>query len=275
MKKKYLVLFSVFVLVLVAIALVVCVFGIRQALAWEYIKLRPEVNGTVNIREEPSLKSKVVEDVWARMYYGKAYLISTGVINNDWLEVISVYYGYPKNEPKETRYAWVHGKNFMTANPKKEGYTFVAQIDYQVWHEIEVHLHIKSSDCAGWNCSFLRSGYIFVKVGAKIISADRAWTKVARTDNSVLYGNVITDFFVDKPEGDYVKYKEAKIFTTVVFGTNIRERADVKSNIIGKILYRYTRIKIVGEKFPWYKTKDGGWIFYQTVEQFPYCLSMK
>ena len=103
MKKKYLVLFSVFVLVLVAIALVVCVFGIRQALAWEYIKLRPEVNGTVNIRK----------------------------------------------------------------------------------------------------------------------------------------------------------------------------RADVKSNIIGKTLYRYTRIKIVGEKFPWYKTKDGGWIFYQTVEQFPYCLSMK
>ncbi|RLC35914.1 hypothetical protein DRH27_06075 [Candidatus Falkowbacteria bacterium] len=275
MKNKYLVKFSVFVLVLAVIVLVVCILGIGQALPWEYIKLRPEVNGTVNIREEPSLKSKVVEDFWARMFYGEGFLLSTGVINNDWLEVISVYYGYPENEIKEVRYAWVHGKNFMTSDPEKEGYTFFAPIDYWAKPGINVHPLDKSLNCDDWICSLVRSGYVFVKVGAKIVSRDRAWTKLVGNDfGKEVFGLVITDFFVDKPAGKVILYKEAKTFTTVASGINIRERPDAKSKIIGKILWSYTGVKIVGEKFPWYKTKNGGWIFYKTVEQFPYCLSM-
>jgi len=268
MKIKYSVFFSVLVLV-------VCIFWSGQSLAWEYITLRPEVNGTVNVREEPSKNGKFIENVWARMYYGKAYLISTGVIHNDWLEVISVYYGYPKNEPKETRYAWVHGKYFMSADPEKDGFTFFAPTDYRIKLGINVHPPDKTLDCEYWICSLVRSGYIFIKVGVKIISADKAWTKLAGNDyGKKVFGYVITDFLVDKPAGDVVYYKEAKTFTTICYGANIRARADVKSDIIGKILYRYMEIKIIGEKFPWYKTKDGGWIFYKTVEQFPCCLAM-
>ena len=155
--RKFFVLFSLFFLIYSFASV---------ATASEYMALNTDWGTDVFIRKLPTQKSEKIGIIWGTEFYGQSFIKPTGKTDGEWIQIESIYFGWPEKIKPEVRYGWVHRKYFRPALPKEEGFIFFQPTNYKIYGGIKIHETPNILDVSDFSYLNLATQSVFSMIGA-------------------------------------------------------------------------------------------------------------
>lgn len=241
-----------------------------MATASEYMALNTKGGTDVFVREQPTQESKKLDVIWGSEWYGQSFVKPTGKTEGDWIQIESLYYGYPEAVKPKKKYGWVYGKYFIPASPKEDGFIFFQPTRHRIYGGLVIREEPNILSDSHFNLPSLSK---FSMIGAKYLGQEQGWVKVSPTGPYAHSpGYILADFFGLLSQKDVVEFEEPKKYNLAVDCVCSRKSPDVRSSYAGYYYSFGMAIYIKAKKGSWMQTVDGDWIFHQYLEKFPLCL---
>jgi hypothetical protein len=262
--KKGFVLFSMFF----SIYFLAC-----GAIASELMALNTDKGTDVFVRELPTQKSNKLGIIWGSEFYGQSFIKPTGKTDGEWIQIESIYFGWPVAIKPEVKYGWVHGKYFRPSSPKEEGYIFFQPTNYKIYGGINIHETPNILDVSDFSFLNLATRSVFSMIGAKYVRQENEWIEIEPTGLfTSKSGYVLADFFGIITQEEVISLEKPERYNLVTRYVYSRKEPDIRGFIEDVYQPRGIDIYIMAKKGPWMQTVKGDWIFHQLLEKFPLCL---
>ena len=233
----------------------------------EYLRVKEEFKEVINVREGPGFTYRVIGHANASMTWTVPIVEATGQEQDGWIEIVcqkncKSYFIWPR---KVFLSGWVAKGFFRKADIEKEKLLKLQPAEYDYYHGIFVHMMPDITDFHWdavinknkWNICFVE------KSGRKI----NVWLEIVRQEDRSRRGYVLGKFFGVKAESEFIKYNHPRVFYTKGCNINARKGPSILSEVLGAYAFKGQKVIVCGEKYPWYLTDRGKWVFVDWLTQ--------